>query len=75
VITLHGGELGNYTLVRPHKNWADFKDPEKSFEAMLEEVYGRVEAEKLLKVLTKTVRSETSQILKFRPDLSYTPGQ
>jgi hypothetical protein len=73
--TVSGGEIGTYTLVLPHKNWADFKDPDKPFPAMLEEVYGRVEAGKLLKVLTKTVRSESSQILRFRPDLSYTPSQ
>ena len=72
--TVSGGKLGTYTLVLPHKNWADFKDPEKPFAAMLEEVYGRVGAEKLLKVLTKAVRSESSQILRFRPDLSYIPA-
>ena len=73
--TVSGGELGTYILVIPHKNWADFKEPEKSFPAMLEEVYGRVEAGKVLKALTKSVLSESSQILRFRPDLSYIPGQ
>ncbi len=73
--TVSGGKLGTYTLVLPHKNWADYQDPEKSFEAMLEEVYGRVEAEKLLKAFTKSVLSESSQILRFRPELSYTPSQ
>ena len=73
--TVSGGQLGTYILVLPHKNWADFKDPEKSFPAMLEEVYGRVEAGKVLKALTKSVLSESSQIARFRPDLSYIPGQ
>ena len=73
--TVSGGELGTYILVLPHKNWADFKEPDKSFPAMLEEVYGRVEAGKVLKALTKSVLSESSQILRFRPDLSYIPGQ
>ncbi len=73
--TVSGGKLGTYTLVLPHKNWADFKDPEKPFAAMLEEVYGRVEAGKVLKALTKSVLSESSQILRFRPELSYTPSQ
>lgn len=73
--TVSGGELGTYTLVLPHKNWAGFKDPEKSFPAMLEEVYGRVGAGKVLKAFTKSVLSESSQIARFRPDLSYTPGQ
>ena len=72
--TVSGGELGTYILVFPHENWADFKEPEKPFGAMLEEVYGRVEAEKLLKVFTKAVRSESSQILRFRSDLSYIPA-
>ncbi len=73
--TLRGGEFGTYILVLPHENWADFKEPEKPFEAMLEEVYGRVEADKVLKAFTKAVRSESSQIARFRPDLSYMPGQ
>ncbi len=42
---------------------------------MLEEVYGRVEADKVLKALTKSVLSGSRQILRFRPDLSYIPGQ
>ncbi len=72
--TISGGEFGTYTLAIAHENWADFKEPEKSFEAMLEEVYGRVEAEKLGKVFAKAVRSGSRQILRFRPDLSYIPA-
>ena len=41
--TVSGGKLGTYTLVFPRKNWADFKEPEKPFPAMLEGVYGRGE--------------------------------
>ncbi len=73
--TVSGGKLGTYTLVLPRKNWADFKEPEKPFPAMLEGVYGRVETDKLLKAFSKSVLSESSQIARFRPDLSYIPGQ
>ncbi len=70
-----GVELGTYILVFPHENWADFKEPDKPLWAMLEGVYGRVGAEKLRKAFSKTVLSGSSEILSFRADLSYTPGQ
>ncbi len=73
--TVSGGELGTYILVFPHENWADFREPDKPLWAMLEGVYGRVGAEKLRKAFSKTVLSGSSEILSFRADLSYTPGQ
>jgi hypothetical protein len=44
-----GGEGPLYGLVLPRDNWAGFKPLEKPFPAMLEEAYGRVEAQALLK--------------------------
>jgi hypothetical protein len=73
--TVSGGELGTYILVFPHENWAGLNPPEKSFEAMLEEAYGKQEAEEIQKVFDRTIKSERSQISVYRPDLSYIPGQ
>lgn len=61
--------------VAPRSNWAGFKPPSKSFRAMLEEAYGRQEADSLLRMAAKTVESETSAAFMYRPDLSYKPAQ
>jgi hypothetical protein len=71
---VNGGEQPTYALVLPRENWAAFKPLEKPFAAMLEEAYGRQEAQGLLKRFGKVVRKQTSHISKNRPDLSYIPS-
>lgn len=68
---VNGGEQPTYALVLPRKNWAAFKPEEKPFPAMLEEAFGRQEAQGLLERFGKVVRKEISYISKNRPDLSY----
>jgi hypothetical protein len=70
----NGGEHPTYVFVFPHKNWADFEPPEQSFRAMLEKAYGRDEAQSILKLWDKSVRGVRSQIIAYRPDLSYSPA-
>jgi hypothetical protein len=70
----NGGEHPTYVFAFPHKNWADFEPPEQTFRAMLEKVYGHDEAESILKLWDKSVHSERSEIIAFRPDLSYVPA-
>ncbi len=70
-----GGYHPTYLLVFQEENWAGLNPPEKSFEAMLEEAYGKQEAEEIQKVFDRTIRSERSAISVYRPDLSYIPGQ
>jgi hypothetical protein len=72
---VNGGEVPTLTLVLPHKNWADAKLPEKSGWPMMEEAYGRQEAEKLRKLVNKIILSESTWMLQYRADLSYIPGQ
>jgi hypothetical protein len=69
----NGGEHPTYVFVFPHKNWADFEPPEQTFLAMLEKAYGRDEAESVLKLFDKSVHGLRSQIIAYRPDLSYLP--
>jgi hypothetical protein len=69
----NGGEHPTYVFVFPHKNWADFEPPEETFRAMLEKAYGRDEAQSILKLWDKSVRSVRSQIIAYRPDQSYVP--
>lgn len=72
-VLVNGGEGGTYVLVLPRKDWASFAPLEKPFEKMLEEAYGRTEADSLLKRWSKAVKSTSSLITHNRPDLGYTP--
>lgn len=71
---VNGGEAGTYVLVLPRANWAAFKPQEKSFAAMLEEAYGRPEAESLLKKWSRIMKGASSHTSRYRPELSYIPA-
>jgi len=72
-----GGETGVYVLVLPRNSWADFEDkPDvKPFRDMLKDAFGPEEADSIVDRIDKSVEKQTSQILQFRPDLSYLPGK
>ena len=69
-----GGKAGTVVLVVDHPNYADFAEPDKPFDKMLEESLGtKAAATALMAHLDTTIDSTESQIIKFRPDLSYIP--
>jgi hypothetical protein len=72
-----GGYDGTYVLVEPHANFADFEEkPEvKPFRDMLKDAFGRDEADSIDKRLDSAIESEYTEIIKFRPDLSYIPAK
>lgn len=74
---LNGGHSGTYVLLLPHATWADFEDkPDtKPFREMLKDAFGAPEAESVVNRLNSSIESETSNIIQFRPDLSYLPGK
>jgi hypothetical protein len=74
---VNGGQSGTYVLVIPHKSWADFEDkPDmKPFRQMLTDAFGPEEADSLMKRFDSSVESITSEIDKFRADLSYLPAK
>lgn len=74
-VLANGGPSNTYVLVLPHSNWADFEDkPDmKPFPEMLREAFGPAEAESITKRFDASIESETSEIVQFRPDLSYLP--
>jgi hypothetical protein len=73
-VTISGGEMPTFWLVMPHASWADMKEPEKPFMAMLEETIGRPEAQSVMASLRECVRVQRSALARFRPELSYTPN-
>ena len=72
----NGGPI-EYVLVLPHNSWADFEDkPDvKPFRDMLKEAFGQVEADSIVERIDNSVQKDTSEIIQFRPDLSYLPGK
>lgn len=70
-----GTANGTYFFIFPGDKWTDFTPAEKSFEAMLEEAYGRQGAENLVRAFAKAEAEASTVILAHRPDLSYTPPQ
>ncbi len=70
-----GGPAPTFVLSIPRNKWADFEEPEKSFDKMLEEAYGKQDAGDIIAALGRIVESEETSIVKFRADLSYIPGK
>ena len=73
----NGGPTGVYVLALPRNSWADFEDkPDvKPFREMLKEAFGQAEADSILDRIDHSVEKETSEIVQFRPELSYLPGK
>jgi hypothetical protein len=73
----NGGDGGTFVLVLPHKNWADFEDkPDvKPFRDMVKEAFGQAEADSIEDRFNRSIESSTSEIIKFRQDLSYLPAK
>lgn len=74
-VLANGGEHDQFVLALPHDNWAGFNPPEKPFPKMLEEALGRAEAESVFKMFDDSVASSRSEIVRYRPDLSYLPAK
>lgn len=72
-----GGPSGVFALVIPRNTWADFADkPDvKPFRDMLKEAFGQAEADSIVNRLDAAVQSETSEVIQFRPELSYLPSK
>jgi len=72
-----GGDAEEVVLAIPHSSWADFADkPDvKPFREMLRDAFGQVEEDSVMDRINRSVESETSEIIQFRPDLSYMPAK
>ena len=68
-----GGKTGTYALVMPRANFAAFNPSGKTFDEVLEEVYGRKGADALQAQWREVVESSEANLIQSRPDLSYIP--
>jgi len=76
-VLANGGRSGHYVLSIPHNSWADFGDNPnvKPFRDMIKEAFGQADADSIVERIDMSVEKETSEIIKFRPDLSYLPAK
>jgi len=74
---VNGGSTGVFVLSLPRNSYADFEDkPDvKPFRDMIKEAFGQAEADSIIDRLDRSVEKETSEIIKFRGDLSYLTGK
>src|SRR5208282_3120006 len=74
---VNGGQTGEFVLSLPRKSWADFEDkPDvKPFRDMLKEAFGQAEADSIVERFDHSIEKESSEIIRYRPDLSYLPGK
>ena len=73
----NGGSGDEWVLVLPHDNWAAFaEDPNvKPVRDMVKDAFGDAEMQSIFNSVDESVMYQTSQIIQFRPDLSYIPGK
>jgi hypothetical protein len=68
---VNGGEGPRFVLVLPRNSWAEMAEPETPFPAMLTKAFGPFEAGEIMKALGESEKSQSSEMLEYRADLSY----
>jgi hypothetical protein len=74
---VNGGVDGEFVLSFPHHSWADFEEkPEvKPYRDMIKDAFGQAEADSIVDSLDHSVEKLTTEIIRFRADLSYLPAK
>lgn len=70
-VLVNGGEGPEIVLTNGMQDLGGMQGPATSFEAMLKSVYGKVGAAAIMRSFNRQVRSMRSEIIAYRPDLSY----
>lgn len=66
----NGGEGPHFVLVLPRNSFAEMAGPELSLPAMLTKAFGGYEANAILGAIGQATKSQWSELLVYRPDLS-----
>ena len=69
-----GGRQPSFVIFFPHQSWAEMAPGETPLRKMLEEAYGRTEAESAFRALNESTYDMRTVILAYREDLSYMPS-
>jgi hypothetical protein len=72
-----GGPGGTYVLTVEHPNWASFEDDPaiKPLRDDLRAAFGEGEATSVIERINGSIEGTYSEIIQFRPDLSYMPAK
>jgi hypothetical protein len=69
----NGGEGPQYVLVTERNSYRDFRPVETSLDEVMEQVYGKEQGDVIMSNVRKTFTHVYSELLRYRPDLSYNP--
>lgn len=69
-----GGEGPHYVLSTGRESFADFAPPEKTLIRVLSEAIGPRKADELMSTVRESTAKMYTEILQYRPDLSYVPA-
>jgi hypothetical protein len=74
---VNGGHGGTYVLTFQHANWASMEDDPavKPLRDDLRAAFGEQEATSVIERLNSSVEGTYSELIQFRPDLSYIPAK
>jgi hypothetical protein len=74
---VNGGRGGTFVLTIQHANWASMEDDPavKSLREDLRAAFGEQEAMSVIERLNSSVEDTYSELIEFRPDLSYIPAK
>ena len=56
------------------QGWADMAEPNPSLHAMLEKAVGKHDADAVLHAFNHTLRRKWTEMIRYRPELSYQPA-
>ncbi|MBV9087892.1 MAG: hypothetical protein JOY79_10440 [Acidobacteriaceae bacterium] len=73
---VNGGHSPHFVLVGDRANWAAFQPTtDKTLDDMMADVYGKDQGAAILNSLRKSAHMIYTETLRYRSDLSYTPGK
>jgi hypothetical protein len=72
---MNGGEGPTFVLILERKGWADFAPGAKTVFQIVEEAYGKEQADALWKSRDATIAQSFTEAASYHPDLSYVPAK
>ena len=70
----NGGQGPQYVLATDRNSYSDFNPVEASLDDVMEQVYGKDQGDSIMANVRKTFVHVYSELVRFRPDLSYRPA-
>jgi hypothetical protein len=72
---VNGGEGPTFVLLNARQNWEDFAPLPKTAADVLNEAYGKEQADSILKTIRDSTTHLSTEAVTYRPDLGYLPAK